>query len=1274
MLHYVTLNSQGLASPIKQLELSVFMSHLLGDIYFLQETNLDSAPTSSQLMSFDFLINPHTQHCSGTAIALRHSLKFDILHHIILVPGYLQCVRITIDGMHYTLINIYMSHDDDVAMQIVQQLDQYLTNSSTDAVILGGDFNVTLHPTDRIACTERRTELAIALSSVVAEHHLIDVERTIHSNSVAMTHVGTQAHRPRSRLDQIYVRSHHRRCILSTSTTPSYSDHCSVSLQWKLTQAPRGSAYWCLNNSLLHDPEYEYIINGLISDYAASEPQAPLIFTWWDELKADIKATTINYSTAKKRDATRRLMLIEANVLSLLGRHFLSAADKTTLRSLQLDLKAHYRQTAQGIQVRTKMMFDFAATTPSASLLRMERERHSSTALTQLRDEGRIITDHRSVCDKARRHFHNIFADSSAVDPQLFGDLFHGLPRLSEPSQMDLELPITFQELTRAVHQLNKGKTPGADGLSAEFFQFFWPQIGPLLHKVITLATTTGTLPTSMQKAVITLLPKRGDLLNIKNWRPISLLTADYKIYGRVLSNRLRSVIRDIVQADQTYCVPGRNIYDNLHLLRDVIHHANANHLPLAVVSLDQAGAFDAVRHKYLLHTMTAFGFGPVFISYIQTAYRNARCLVRVGPTLTAPIPFQRGIRQGDPMSGFLFSISIEPLLNLCRRALTTNALPLTFPWLTTPSPPVVLSSYADDLNFFLTADQGFQVLSACFTRYACVSGASLNRTKSTGLWVGSWKGRLDTPLDFEWTSEGGKFLGVYLGNDAAFEEKNWTGAVEAISVTLQRYRRWLPLTSYLNRRIVLNQVINASLIHVITVLHPPTWFVSSVNSISVKFMWSGLPWLHSHYLYAPTTLGGHNVTYFPAMLWKVRLRFMQRLLSVTHRTSSWFLQLDNLSRYDRIYHPCVTLMCDISSVNMDGMQPFYRSALTAWKDLDLCPALLPPTYAAVGLLPIRNNVYLTLTGNGDLFMPEWHSIGVRKLGDLLSPEGQWKTVEDFRPSATMSTSLFRRLVNNLAKVRNAIPLIFSGLTVGSNSLPAVFKFKSLPNDTPKVFNSSSPKLLYEECLSRLLVRPSITGESPVVQGKVNWDNLYRKPTITRDADISWRFLHDRLITPVRLKTWRKRQSAECPFCGIHGTATHCILECYTVTALWNIIKRILLNLLDVPNLPPDVLLCGIPRTGRTGPEDVANFLVTFAKASIYRLLYAHLRYDTVAPQYTAEFKKQLRLHLSMEFARHAGRQTIQQFEETWCHRSALCYINNNSLNLSEDLQVELIM
>ncbi|KAL7872663.1 hypothetical protein AOLI_G00117340 [Acnodon oligacanthus] len=167
----------------------------------------------------------------------------------------------------------------------------------------------------------------------------------------------------------------------------------------------------------------------------------------------------------------------------------------------------------------------------------------------------------------------------------------------------------------------------------------------------------------AFRRAVIILLPKKGGLQDIKNWRPVSLCT-DLKVFSKALAIRLRDVMGHVIHLDQTYCVPGRTISDNICLIRDVLEVSNILGVDSGLISLDQEKAVARVEHQYLWCTLEAFGFSPYFITMVRVSYQDVESVLKISGGLSAPFRAERGIRQGCALSGMLYSLAIEPLLN----------------------------------------------------------------------------------------------------------------------------------------------------------------------------------------------------------------------------------------------------------------------------------------------------------------------------------------------------------------------------------------------------------------------------------------------------------------------------------------------------------------------------------------------------------------------------------------------------------------------------------
>lgn len=127
-------------------------------------------------------------------------------------------------------------------------------------------------------------------------------------------------------------------------------------------------------------------------------------------------------------------------------------------------------------------------------------------------------------------------------------ELFNNLPVQDEANVKNLDSDLTFEEVTKAVNQLSSGRAPRIDGLPAEFYKTFWGIIVRDFFKVLQKSYKAEVLPKSCQRAVLSLIPKKGDLCLLKNWRPVAVLCSDYKILSKCLTNRLKGVLGVLVQ------------------------------------------------------------------------------------------------------------------------------------------------------------------------------------------------------------------------------------------------------------------------------------------------------------------------------------------------------------------------------------------------------------------------------------------------------------------------------------------------------------------------------------------------------------------------------------------------------------------------------------------------------------------------------------------------------------------------------------------------------
>ena len=143
-------------------------------------------------------------------------------------------------------------------------------------------------------------------------------------------------------------------------------------------------------------------------------------------------------------------------------------------------------------------------------------------------------------------------------------DFTQNLPQLEESQQHSLEQDFTGDELLIALNDLHDHKAPGFDGLPVEFYKTFSDLLGPTLLDVFKFTLQDGLLPLCCRRAVVCLIPKKGDLQTLQNWRPSSLLCADYKIFSKALVNRVKPFLSFLIHFDQCFCIPNRSIHDNI--------------------------------------------------------------------------------------------------------------------------------------------------------------------------------------------------------------------------------------------------------------------------------------------------------------------------------------------------------------------------------------------------------------------------------------------------------------------------------------------------------------------------------------------------------------------------------------------------------------------------------------------------------------------------------------------------------------------------------------
>ena len=165
----------------------------------------------------------------------------------------------------------------------------------------------------------------------------------------------------------------------------------------------------------------------------------------------------------------------------------------------------------------------------------------------------------------------------------------------------------------------------------------------------------------SKNSSFITLLPKVSNPL-LKDFLPISLIGIQYKIVAKILANRLAEVVNKLVCHEQSTFISGRQILDGPLMLSEVIEWYKYRKKKLMIFKVDLEKAYDSVSWKYLDYVLNQFGFGEKWREWIRECFHLARTSILVNGSPTAEFSIKKGLRQGDPLSPFLFILIMEGL------------------------------------------------------------------------------------------------------------------------------------------------------------------------------------------------------------------------------------------------------------------------------------------------------------------------------------------------------------------------------------------------------------------------------------------------------------------------------------------------------------------------------------------------------------------------------------------------------------------------------------
>uniref|UniRef100_A0A670I6B9 Reverse transcriptase domain-containing protein n=1 Tax=Podarcis muralis TaxID=64176 RepID=A0A670I6B9_PODMU len=268
------------------------------------------------------------------------------------------------------------------------------------------------------------------------------------------------------------------------------------------------------------------------------------------------------------------------------------------------------------------------------------RERRKQNTISKIREGERIVEEPKEIRKIFQKYYKDLYKRGKETKQEIEHFLQeHHLKQIPKEEKEILDQKITQEEIKKAIKKMKNGKVPGPDGLSAKYYKTLSNQISPVLGEVMNNILKEGRIPNTWKEAYITLIPKKeADTLEVKNYRPISLLNNDYKLFADIMAERLKKVLNNRIHKDQT-------------------------DRQAALVFIDAEKAFDSISWDFLKKSLEMMGMGEKFRKGIEAIYKEQKAKLVINNTTTEYFSIYKGTRQGCPLSPLLF-ITVLEILN----------------------------------------------------------------------------------------------------------------------------------------------------------------------------------------------------------------------------------------------------------------------------------------------------------------------------------------------------------------------------------------------------------------------------------------------------------------------------------------------------------------------------------------------------------------------------------------------------------------------------------
>ncbi|GKV09573.1 hypothetical protein SLEP1_g21054 [Rubroshorea leprosula] len=296
---------------------------------------------------------------------------------------------------------------------------------------------------------------------------------------------------------------------------------------------------------------------------------------------------------------------------------------------------------------------------------RVANGRKAQNHITGLLRDGCWVEELEQVKKEVYNYFSKLFQGDTWNRPKPCGVSFK---QISAEEKQWLERPFSIEEIEEGLRSYEGSKAPGPDEYNFNFLKFAWDSLKEDFMSFFAEFHKNGRLVSGLNSSFLTLIPKKFNSMELKDYRPISLIGCVYKLLTKVLASRIKAVMPRIISETQSAFLRGRQLVDGVLVLNEVVEEVKRRKQLAFVFKANFAKAYDCVDWSFLEWMMDRLGFGIKWRGWIMECLSTSKISVLVNGSPTEEFKVGKGLRQGDPLSPFLFLMIGEGLNGLVQK------------------------------------------------------------------------------------------------------------------------------------------------------------------------------------------------------------------------------------------------------------------------------------------------------------------------------------------------------------------------------------------------------------------------------------------------------------------------------------------------------------------------------------------------------------------------------------------------------------------------------